>query len=289
MATVFVSYKSEVQTLSLAFVKRLESIGIDCWIACRDIHLGTDYVDEIPQAIDDCHFFLLVLSENVEASPWVKSELKQAISSGKFILPVMIEEFALSPSYSFMLQNYQIFPYFALPDQTFREITQCIYKAYPALKVNAEPGSLSVLGVDQDPYIYISFSRKDRDRVLPIINLLQEYGIRIWFDEEILLFVDFRDLHEYKIRNCHCALFFISEPFIDSRYCNFEFLYACFRGGEMILAYLDDIVLPTSLNSQFNNRSLQDTFSLPYFLYHSVKEFVDSLIKITGIHPLLES
>jgi len=57
----------------------------------------------------------------------------------------------------------------------------------------------------------------------------------------------------------------------------------------MILAYLDDIVLPTSLNSQFNNRSLQDTFSLPYFLYHSVKEFVDSLIKITGIHPLLES
>ena len=36
-----------------------------------------------------------------------------------------------------------------------------------------------------EPYIFISYAHKDRDRVLPIIEGLQARGFRVWFDAGI--------------------------------------------------------------------------------------------------------
>ena len=131
MAQVFVSYKSDREAQALALVKRLETVGIDCWIACRDISIGSDYMDEIPQAIDDSPYFLLLLSRNTSVSPWIKMECKHAISRGKYILPVKIEDCTLSSPYTFMLQNYQIDPLYTNLDKQFREIAAKILRCGP--------------------------------------------------------------------------------------------------------------------------------------------------------------
>ena len=36
-----------------------------------------------------------------------------------------------------------------------------------------------------DPYIFISYAHRDKDRVLPVLRSLSERGYRIWFDEGI--------------------------------------------------------------------------------------------------------
>jgi hypothetical protein len=131
MAHIFISYKSETEKQALDVVRRLEDAGIDCWIACRDIPVGSDYIDEIPTAIEECPFFILLLSRQIHISPWVKLELKQAISSGKQVLPLMLHDFKLHPSYTFMLQNYQIYPLYNDNGDTFRDVVSRILKVVP--------------------------------------------------------------------------------------------------------------------------------------------------------------
>lgn len=36
-----------------------------------------------------------------------------------------------------------------------------------------------------DPYIFISYSHKDIDRVFPIIRMLQDDSYRVWYDDGV--------------------------------------------------------------------------------------------------------
>lgn len=60
--SVFISYSSiddlEVNNITNAF----DSVGIDYWRAPERIGLGSNYAKEIPQGINNCKVFLIVLS-----------------------------------------------------------------------------------------------------------------------------------------------------------------------------------------------------------------------------------
>jgi hypothetical protein len=51
---VFISHASKNFKLADEIRSRLESIGIECWIAPRDIPLGSSYGEEITNAIKNC-------------------------------------------------------------------------------------------------------------------------------------------------------------------------------------------------------------------------------------------
>ena len=50
---VFVSYASQDATVANSIVENLESHGLKCWIAPRDVVAGTLYADGIVGAIDE--------------------------------------------------------------------------------------------------------------------------------------------------------------------------------------------------------------------------------------------
>ena len=70
----------------------LQAARIECWIAPRDVGLGEDYAEAIIEAIQNAKVMLLVLSTGANQSRHVKNEIERAVSKGKIILPVRIEE-----------------------------------------------------------------------------------------------------------------------------------------------------------------------------------------------------
>lgn len=108
MHKVFVSYSSKEADRANEIVAQLEAAGIPCWIAPRDIGVGSNYTRDIPKAIRECTHFLLALSANAEASKWVNKELTRAINQEKCLIPLMIENFTISEGFEFLLEDVQI-------------------------------------------------------------------------------------------------------------------------------------------------------------------------------------
>lgn len=104
---VFISYKAEEHDRAVEVRDMLESNGMTCWMAPRDIRGGSSYAAEIPVAINACKVFVLILSNKCQESSWVSRELDKAINSNKIILPYVIEKCNIRDEFSFYLSNVQ--------------------------------------------------------------------------------------------------------------------------------------------------------------------------------------
>jgi hypothetical protein len=89
---VFVSHASKDRVVANAVCARLESAGIRCWIAPRDIVAGTSYGESIIEAIHAAKVMVLVFSSNANSSGQVPKEVERAVSNGLAILPFRIED-----------------------------------------------------------------------------------------------------------------------------------------------------------------------------------------------------
>ena len=89
---VFVSHSSKDKLVADAVCARLESAGIRCWIAPRDIVAGTSYGESIIEAIHSVKVMVLVLSSNANLSDHIPKEVERAVSNGVAILPFRIED-----------------------------------------------------------------------------------------------------------------------------------------------------------------------------------------------------
>jgi TolB-like protein/Flp pilus assembly protein TadD len=100
---VFVSHSSKDKATADAICQRLESEGITCWIAPRDIDVGSDWTERIIQAIDSCRVFVLVFSENANISEHVRREVVKAFSSGLAVIPFRVENTVPNGSLAYFL------------------------------------------------------------------------------------------------------------------------------------------------------------------------------------------
>lgn len=135
MHQVFVSYSSKEITEAFEIVERLEACGIPCWIAPRNIRIGSNYTEDIPGAIRDCSFFILVHSKKAQKSKWVKKELTRAVNHNKRVFPLSLEDFSANDTFDFLLEDIQIRDYYKaksqILDEVIREIQGPGYHAFP--------------------------------------------------------------------------------------------------------------------------------------------------------------
>ncbi len=92
---IFISYSSKNPDVAQAICHVLEENGIKCWMAPRDIPMGSKYATVITQAIKSSKGVVLVFSEAAAISPWVESEINIAFSHRKPIFPYKIEQVEL--------------------------------------------------------------------------------------------------------------------------------------------------------------------------------------------------
>ena len=104
---VFISYATADGGIAAAVVARLEDSEIGCWIAGRDIPGGTEWDDEIPEAIRASRLLVVILSSSAAGSDHVTREVRLAGGARIPILPVRIESVELAGALSYWVDGHQ--------------------------------------------------------------------------------------------------------------------------------------------------------------------------------------
>lgn len=104
---VFISYEHESKSIADNICAFLESKGVRCWYAPRDV-VGP-YADAIVRAIDECKVFVLILNHNSSESPHVLNEVEMAyqrIMKGELsIVPFKVDEGTLSKAMEYYVKR----------------------------------------------------------------------------------------------------------------------------------------------------------------------------------------
>ena len=85
---VFISHGSENSDEANALCAFIESRGVKCWIAPRDVRPGIDYSVELQTAIEEAAAFVVLVTDMANKSPYVRAETEMAFSCHKPIFPV---------------------------------------------------------------------------------------------------------------------------------------------------------------------------------------------------------
>jgi TolB-like protein len=85
----------------------LESQGVACWIAPRDVKPGAQYADAIVRAINEAKTLVLVLSQSSVGSSHVGREVERAASKHKKIIALKIDAAILTPALEYFLSESQ--------------------------------------------------------------------------------------------------------------------------------------------------------------------------------------
>jgi TolB-like protein/Tfp pilus assembly protein PilF len=102
---VFISHSSEDKSIADTLCQRLESGGIKCWIAPRDIEPGSDWTKAIMQGIEGSQVLILVFSKHANDSDHVYREVAKAFSSRLAVVPFRIEPVSPSSGLSYYLNT----------------------------------------------------------------------------------------------------------------------------------------------------------------------------------------
>ncbi len=101
-----------------------------------------------------------------------------------------------------------------------------------------------------DAYAFVSYAHKDANRVLPIIDALQNAGYRIWYDAGIEAGSEWPEYIASHLKRSACVLAFISESFVASQNCRRELTFAQEMNIPMLNVYLEDVILSDGMRMQ---------------------------------------
>ncbi len=107
MGYAFISYSTKNQQMADSFKSLFNQNGIETWMAPGDIPFGSTYTSTINRAIKGASCFVLLLSESAQGSQWVLKETERAVSTGKTIFTVMLDDVPLNDDFEFMLSTSQ--------------------------------------------------------------------------------------------------------------------------------------------------------------------------------------
>jgi len=105
---IFVSYctKSD-RDAAYELVRYIESRGIECWIAPRDVQGGMEWAAEIVNAITVAKVMVLIFSPSANSSPQVRREVMLAAHRGVRVVPFRIEDITPAASLEYFLGGQQ--------------------------------------------------------------------------------------------------------------------------------------------------------------------------------------
>jgi hypothetical protein len=112
---IFISYASQDKAAAVEVCEVLESVGLPCWIAPRNIRPGKNFGEEIILAIRDCRILVLLLSPSANKSPHVLQEVDRAFSQARDILILRLEDVEARGALEYYLSGKQWLDAFSLP------------------------------------------------------------------------------------------------------------------------------------------------------------------------------
>src|ERR1019366_6283184 len=102
---VFISHSAKDKTTADAVCAMLESNGVRCWIAPRDVTPGMEWGQCIIEAIEQSRIMILVFTAHANESSQIRREIERAVNHGVAILPVRIEDVLPGKALEFFIGN----------------------------------------------------------------------------------------------------------------------------------------------------------------------------------------
>ncbi|MEY2574061.1 MAG: hypothetical protein QOJ87_2274 [Verrucomicrobiota bacterium] len=88
---VFISHSTDDKLVALALCNKLETAGVRCWIAPRDVDPGAEWGKAIVDAIRDCRIMVLVFSSKANDSRHIHREVQTAFEKDLTVIPFRVE------------------------------------------------------------------------------------------------------------------------------------------------------------------------------------------------------
>lgn len=104
---VFISHSSRNAKEAQQICDYIESEGLKCWIAPRDVRPGHNWDEEIAEGIEQTRVFVLLLSSESNISENVHKELHQAVAQKNPIFPVRIQDVKPGKKFKHLLSGIQ--------------------------------------------------------------------------------------------------------------------------------------------------------------------------------------
>lgn len=135
---VFISYSTHDQKIVEGLCAYLESCGIRCFVAYRDIPSGKVWAGAIVDALDQSRMMVVVFSDNFNHSEQVDREIELASMDKKNILTFRISDAAFLGAKRYYLQNLHWIDAFPDPKSTFGSLANAVAAllGIPLEKVN---------------------------------------------------------------------------------------------------------------------------------------------------------
>lgn len=118
MGYAFISYSTKNQSAADAMRNLFKKHKIDTWMAPYDIPAGSEYAEVLYDALSECSCLVLMLTDVSQNSQWVRKEVNVAITNGKTIIPVKLEDVELNSMMKFYLNDQQIVPVHVIDDNS---------------------------------------------------------------------------------------------------------------------------------------------------------------------------
>ncbi len=135
---VFISFASANLVTATRLREELESRGVPCYFAPRDVPGGANFAAEIIHAIADSSVLVLLISPASLASPHIRREVTLAIEEGCPILPLLLSGstsgIGIHPEWRYWLSAVQIIRY---TDPV--SAADAVLKAMPSVPESEEP------------------------------------------------------------------------------------------------------------------------------------------------------
>ena len=104
---VFISYQSDDKECADRVCEALERQNISCWIAPRDIPVGSEWAAAIVEGIQRCHSFVVILSSHSSSARQISREAELADDQKLPIFTFRIEDVQPPPGLLYFLSNVQ--------------------------------------------------------------------------------------------------------------------------------------------------------------------------------------
>jgi hypothetical protein len=140
---VFISYASQDVAVANVVVETLESHGVQCWIAPRDVVPGEFYAGAIVHAIDAAKVSVLVLSENAATSQHVLREVERASAKRHPVVAFRIDLAPMPAELEYFLNTSHWLDASAGVEHALPKLVDAMQRAMAAAPV-ATPGGTGV-------------------------------------------------------------------------------------------------------------------------------------------------
>lgn len=133
------------------------------------------------------------------------------------------------------------------------------------------------------PYLFVSYSHKDKDRVFPILEQMKQAGFRLWYDQGIESTSEWDVVVADHLHNASAVLFCLSKNFADSTNCKDELIFAKNKIENRIALFLESS-LELAVNIELALVRQQQLFLENY---RDTSDLVNELKKDKNLQPCL--